>query len=951
MYSGSQIYRYQTIYPRLLRFKASSNLRKSPGCSNSPPTGHHSRLASSWRDSDHGKSRDDHERAKDEWEKNFKEQARQMKKEYIFFTKLLRDDRERGLEALQRWVERDPYRAFFGLQGERAWNPWTDSWSVFMRFGRPRKVDKTENKTPSTSSDKKDTQAQSSEEHAKSIEESTTVEKTKEEKNLKSFLISENEQYTIDPITMKKVPKSEPVITQQAPISKPVSSTSVETDIPVKKFEPADPENQTGNHGDSTFSKPAQVDGDKLAGFAAQPWLVREGFTPESSSPDMNDNSPKHPTSTSQISGNAKIQSALDRQIFWGDKKIPRAERPKYIVPENKTEDLDLLRASDVRAASGRRTRKETASAADLKRRREKLEKKFTETEEKFTSEVQSVRDAQRQLASTQTQPSSLENIRNNPGTNERLHQTQRDHWNHIFNQSILHDQRLGQHLAKGNGRPGEAHRKAKLESALEKLNAEINHTKDAYEKSENEAKGQSKLENKAIQPAVSLKGDANPALIAASIDAILSAKRKEREKALVREIRHIYEDKYGTIDTTHKQPILEEPPEQIVESIPDSNSFIPHQIRPFVDNQSGDTLLRRENNIMRELGTPENQEQELTSEAMTPVVQDWPQRLDSESSNDSSLSTPLARDQKSSKDEMKAPKKEAPASQAPPLQKPDLPLTTGPKGTEPSPKSDKVLANTEARKAISYIYRILVLDREKQVVVAANTTSSLLQTSSPLRSASDILIHLDHPSKYFGHMSILESQGFELMAGTRGMLVYRKELKETEPAGSKLLDEKTTKAQNQSSSKSMSEEPEEINEFEQLARSLKPYRQEPQFSGTPSPKEKFVRAYDRAKQLNSVAEDRIAQQNKLGEAIHDLNSNKHSVKRTWTRRPVQRLEGRFGRAFRKFFQQLGTVSAVLILLYFAGLWADHKAKEKERAEQEERERRRKLKESSWLGY
>ena len=875
-----------------------------------------------------------------------------MKKEYIFFTKLLRDDRERGLEALQRWVERDPYRALYGLQGERAWNPWTDSWSIFMRFGRPRKVNKTENKSSSTSSENKDAQSQSSKEQAESTERKTTVEKTKKEENSKSSLSSENEQFTIDPITMKKVPKSEPVIAQQAPTSRSVSSTSVETDIPVKKVEPADSETKPSNRGDSTSSKPAEVDPAKLSGFATQPWLVREGFTPESASPVPNDNSPKHPTSTPQVSGTAKIQSALDRQIFWGDKKIPRAERPKYTAPENKTEDLDLLRASDVRAASGRRTREETPSIEDPQRRREKLEEKFTEAEKKFTGEVESVRDAQRQSVSAQKRPSPLKNTRNDPGTNERLNQTQWDHWNHILNQSKLDDQRLGNVLANEKGQPKQAHQKAKLQGALEKLKAEINHTKDAYEKSENEAKGQSELDSKETQPAVSLIGDANPVLTADSIDESAKTERKEREKALVREIRHIYEDKYGTIDTTHKQPILEEPPERAVDSISGSNSSIPSMIRQPIETQRCYTPYERDNGKTRETRAPKIQESELTSEAMTPVVQDWPRHLETESSYKSHLSTSVAPDQDSTKNVTKASKEDTLASQPPSLQKLFPTLTARPKGTESGSKNDEVLASTEAVKAIPYIYRILVLDREKQIVVAANTTSSLLQTSSPLRSASDILIHLDHPSKYFSHMGTLESQGFELMAGTRGMLVYRKEVKETEPAGSKLPSEETTKAHDQSvSSKYTSEEPEEIDEVEQLARSLKPYRQEPQFSGAPSPKERFVRAYDRAKQLNSVAEDRIARQNKLGEAVHDLNSNKQTVKRTWTKRPVQRLEGRFGRALRKFFQQLGTVSAVLILLYFAGLWADHKAKEKERAEQEERERRKRLKESSWLGY
>ncbi|MCJ1328750.1 hypothetical protein MMC10_005427 [Thelotrema lepadinum] len=1032
MYSGSQIYRHQAIYPRLLRLKASSNLSNSPGSSKSSPNGNHFRLVSSWRDSDH---KEEYERRKDDWEKDFKEQTRQTKKEYIVFQRLLKDDPQRGFEFLQRYIEKDPYRALFGIQAQRAWNPWRDSWSIYMRFGRPVTVNKTEKETSSTPSEQKDGPPQSPKEQGKSTERRTTVEKTKEEEKSKSSLVSGYEEFRIDPITMKKVPKSEPAIAQQEPTSDPIPPASVEANaahlnIPVKKFEVASPENKAGGKEESTSSKPVEVDQTELTGFAAQPWLIREGFKPESKSPVTNE-SPSNPaTSTPQASSTSKIQSALDRAVYWGDKKIPRAKRPKYVVPEDKTEDLDLLRASDIRAASGRKARKDIPSLENTRREREKLEEKFTEAEKKFTDEIGSVRDAHRSLASTQAQLSFGKEAKRNMGRiiEERSHSDPQ----HLTNRLLLQGQ-LGSMTLKKNQdliaeflrfsvqpksdipkNSTQERRSDKLKATDEKLDAEIKHVRDVFEKSEHKPKEQPILENESDKSAEVSVGNMSHRPTVDSRIGGLNAERKEREKTLVREIRDIYEDKYGIINTTHKQPVLEEPPERLADSQPLSNFVVSTEDSQSINKQPDHTPALTKENKINGLEVPEVQEPELTSEAMTPVVQDWPQSIGTQTGNDADADPLSAQGKKSSVTRrdigenmltsfpLEARQKSGSAFTSKPEEvksnwnwkgydetlfpssandeelskakikefKENTPTLTstaplppgvqklGPKSTSKLEEaksiltSDKVLADTDTREPLPYVYRILAIDRIKQVVVAATTTSSLFQTSSPLRSASDILTHLDQPHKYFEHMGTLESQGFQLMAGTRSMLVYRKQLMETDSADSKPVREEPAKAQTQPvSSKPVSEKPVEIDEVEQLARSLKPWRQEPHFSGQQSPKERFISAYDRASQMNSVAEEKIAQQDKLGDALHDLNSNKQAPKRREARRPLQHTEGRFGRAFRKFFQQLGVVSAALVLLYVTGLWADYKAKEKEKAEQEERERQKKFKESKWLGY
>ncbi|KAI9054878.1 hypothetical protein LZ554_002022 [Drepanopeziza brunnea f. sp. 'monogermtubi'] len=71
-------------------------------------------------------------------------------------------------------------------------------------------------------------------------------------------------------------------------------------------------------------------------------------------------------------------------------------------------------------------------------------------------------------------------------------------------------------------------------------------------------------------------------------------------------------------------------------------------------------------------------------------------------------------------------------------------------------------------------LYKILAYDPTMQSVSTAETTSIVPDSSDPLTPA-EVLLRLSNPSKFFPHFSALQSQGYEIVAGSGDVLVFRK--------------------------------------------------------------------------------------------------------------------------------------------------------------------------------
>ncbi|KAH7313191.1 hypothetical protein BKA65DRAFT_154825 [Rhexocercosporidium sp. MPI-PUGE-AT-0058] len=71
-------------------------------------------------------------------------------------------------------------------------------------------------------------------------------------------------------------------------------------------------------------------------------------------------------------------------------------------------------------------------------------------------------------------------------------------------------------------------------------------------------------------------------------------------------------------------------------------------------------------------------------------------------------------------------------------------------------------------------LYKILAYDPTMQSVSTAETTSIVPDSSDSLTPA-EVLLRLSNPSKFFPHFQSLQSQGYEIVAGSGDVLVFRK--------------------------------------------------------------------------------------------------------------------------------------------------------------------------------
>ena len=246
-----------------------------------------------------------------------------------WYTRWERQQREK-FEALKKKIDQDPLGALFGKSNK--WLGWTaetlkngatksgEQANVVKKkaedFSKAKKVMKN-NSYPMTMKGSEGLSNQGLSDHALISEK------------------AEESEYEIDPITLRKVPKStKPAAPLKGTVAKDTQKTS---DIPVKTFKPAPRTTSMPVKGTSS----TQVDD----------WLAREGFgssqhasKPMSSSEYGTSVGPKMPAS--------KIQTSLDRQLQDKSPDVKESDVTlEYDSKEKKDEDVDLLQPSDVRAS------------------------------------------------------------------------------------------------------------------------------------------------------------------------------------------------------------------------------------------------------------------------------------------------------------------------------------------------------------------------------------------------------------------------------------------------------------------------------------------------------------------------------------------------------------------------------------------------------------------------
>lgn len=185
---------------------------------------------------------------------------------------------------------------------------------------------------------------------------------------------SQAQEYEYDPISMRKVPK-------RAPSSVPKFDTQSQAQqktfsIPVKPWKDfVSSHRSTNETAGATHKSRAPAPTSARDGKS---WLAQEGFggrkeqkADHQTTSDSKDVKAK-PTTT-------KIESALDRHLQGKGTLLRDIQRPalQYEPKENTTEDIDLLRSSDVRASTGLRGKRAKESHAKKQERQQKLEEQY----------------------------------------------------------------------------------------------------------------------------------------------------------------------------------------------------------------------------------------------------------------------------------------------------------------------------------------------------------------------------------------------------------------------------------------------------------------------------------------------------------------------------------------------------------------------------------------------
>ena len=725
-------------------------------------------------------------------------------------------------EALKKKVEEDPYGMLFGNRYTRGvWDPYMIYDSLVSRRSQKQQEDGTQSskqqtnrhEEKSSTNNPKDSATESKQGDIKISNEgrSDGAPATSFNMPYQSF----SEEYDIDPITSRKVPRKKSPSTSDTSIG-----VNKSFDIPMKKFveavsklhKPPNPSNdaqtttKVSDLVDKVVYKGNTDSATSQEVHPMRPWLDREGFGTSSKpafEPKSTSDEVRKGFSTDAEKKPPKIESSLDRHVRNLDEtesnSVPQKRLLEYKGEENKTEDIDLLRVSDVRAVSGR-TKKPTKEPEEMKQqRRRELEMGFEGNAQKSaeidnhliktTTQKKRLSEADIDMPRSKRRPDSI-----NPTIPEASFMnkitafeppatrvdswgydvTPIDHQNSIKEiekevqamENIFASREQSAGMIQGNNLHGLRESILKHQQKLDQLNKywrkaaseaaladEVKTQKAAMDAIENH--GRDTLDARDVMPAedpsLSHRGEgdmsANVHEFAkrdrwykrksphATLEELrLKAQREEqqaKDQALVREVRNIYEDTYGVIDENHRQntshPRMQDKEDPSVqkglEDYERAQGKQSYSFKSGEDPMKDDSMAETQNSVRMPTPVKEIEPDTPTSSALK-------------------------------------------ASQSPLTEKLQIPTP---------PASEAASSESAIQRPKKITYKILALDNDAHEVVTANTTSSIYETSSFPRSASTILSHLSAPAKFIPHIEALEGTDYELVAGNRQTLVYKK--------------------------------------------------------------------------------------------------------------------------------------------------------------------------------
>ncbi|KAL8732055.1 MAG: hypothetical protein Q9166_003008 [cf. Caloplaca sp. 2 TL-2023] len=657
-------------------------------------------------------------------------------------------------ELIKKRIDADPFDALFGrsfLYPNRARATWWGVDENSQGCKKDQQPSGTSSK-PSKVADLDDVKTQNTDQACSSPSISTSKEEAASS-NAGSSADSSFpvEEFDIDPITLRKIPRRSTKTISETSTTHKLSDDTV--DIPIKRFDeavPQKPSTQLGNNEQASTSNLTNSQhpytSSKIPPNANAPdWLAQEGFGSKNENTPMNKaNSPVTRTEASP-----RIESTFDRHMRTCSSGAEVREAHSgltYDAKENKTDDVDLLRASDIRAASGAATRLRKRDELRRQENRSRLEADFAalqrmgaieiEWKEELTAAKKQIQEAQARRRNEARDAHHEKEVSAQKATMEALELREAGDRISISNPTIAHPEQgegdMASNVHEFASRERWYKRKAPHASGIE--------------------------DQKALQFA--------------------------RARSLIREIRGIYEDTYGVIDTKHRQP------EKAVSGVQelksgDSKASDPRSLSaapeaPKTVTQSSGPLSTKE-----KIGTMLQQllddswylqkllrNPELTSEMRKELFyRNGSMQNASDAIAEALSSSPSAPNKKAQKyvgnpGSATAVIDHQVSQPEPPFTDPKKPFT---------------------------VYSVLAYDPSNQQVTTAEMSSSSESPSERRLSLSEALSSLTDPAKFLPQLTKLQSQGYEIVSSDTNILVLRKTQKAAVLPPPASVDQKAT--------------------------------------------------------------------------------------------------------------------------------------------------------------
>ncbi|KAI9821166.1 MAG: hypothetical protein M1827_003900 [Pycnora praestabilis] len=743
----------------------------------------------------------------------------------------------RRIEDIKKQVDEDPFGAIFGKRFERSnhkpgisrWSPL--NWGCAETQFRPEVVghvvEPQEANTPFALRTSRDVRPASTVQYDASV------------------VMADD--YEFDPISMRKLPKSDR--TQISSDMASIETNDQASSIPVKTFggnpvtsamtveksisKDQSPAMEKPNTLSTTSSGDLRSRGlndfaeasTDSANRSSRDWLSKEGFGRWIHRAPVSDHSPrssqngamtsKHPHSEGLPGSSSQPNYTIQQHSAAYKSSSPTLatskRQLKYDVEESKVEDLDLLRPSDVRAASGVTKRQIQQTEAVKRKKREDLENDYDKT---VGNEIYNASQGRQTSSSGEKglhkpasdrtdafgydrSPQGLElsyanELENRVQTLENsyaaeIEEQEADRFHAEVDgfdrppkgleTSYISKNELNDRLETSCSKELKAHKAAVEAVEVDGFSKEPQGLETSFAR-EMEMRGEGDMSANVIDFATRDRWYKKKAPHAEA-----KKSQKLRDRQLIRQIRGIYEDSYGVIDTKHQQGVPKEEKQADIPLMAALNEYegsIGANAYEFTAGSyplEQDILAQAKSYI---IGGPVIHEESRygSPEELAMRWEEAEQMLHEEVAEGANVIHEV-RSHINHFDEMlslhERLKKSANIIQD--LSREIESVKTSQSSIIPLAEAD---AETQPHKIVVVAgYVILAYDPATKEITSAETVSSspssISSTAEKVLSPSEVLLRLSHPAKFLPYISPLKESGFQIISGKGDVLIFKK--------------------------------------------------------------------------------------------------------------------------------------------------------------------------------